>query len=42
MGYARVIGRLDIKGECLIKPVRFEGLRVLGKPEGFALTYYKS
>lgn len=36
----RVIARLDIKGENLIKPLQFEGLRVLGKPADFAKKYY--
>lgn len=38
----RVIPRLDIKGPNLVKGVRFEGLRVLGKPERFARHYYES
>ncbi|MFH1074382.1 MAG: HisA/HisF-related TIM barrel protein [Candidatus Firestonebacteria bacterium] len=36
----RIIPRLDIKGPNLVKGVRFEGLRVLGKPEDFARQYY--
>ena len=36
----RVIGRLDIKGQNLIKGVHLEGLRVLGNPIDFALKYY--
>src|SRR3989338_4994159 len=36
----RVIPRLDIKGPNLVKGVHLEGLRVLGKPEDFALKYY--
>ena len=35
----RVIPRLDIKGQNLIKGVQFEGLRVLGKPADFARKY---
>lgn len=35
----RVIARLDIKGEKLIKGVQMEGLRVLGKPQDFAKRY---
>lgn len=37
----RVIPRLDIKGKNLIKPISFEGLRVLGAPEDFARKYYE-
>jgi len=37
----RVIARLDIKGDNLIKPCQFEGLRVLGKPYDFARKYAK-
>ena len=29
----RIAPRLDIKGPNLVKGIRFEGLRVLGKPE---------
>lgn len=36
----RVIPRLDIKGPNLVKGIHLEGLRVLGKPEDFALRYY--
>ena len=35
----RVIARLDIKGDNLIKGIQFEGLRVLGKPQEFAKKY---
>ena len=38
----RVIPRLDIKGPNLVKGIHLEGLRVLGKPEGFAEHYYKN
>lgn len=37
----RVIPRLDVKGPNLVKGVHLEGLRVLGKPEDFAVKYYK-
>lgn len=37
----RVIARLDIKGPNLVKGIHLEGLRVLGKPERFAETYYQ-
>lgn len=35
----RIIPRLDIKGPNLVKGVRLEGLRVLGRPEWFAARY---
>lgn len=37
----RLIARLDIKGPNLIKSIHFEGLRVLGDPQQFALNYYQ-
>ena len=40
MSKIRLLSRLDIKGPNLIKGVRFEGLRVLGDPEEFAVNYY--
>ena len=36
----RLVARLDIKGENLIKGVNLEGLRVLGAPEKYAKKYY--
>lgn len=39
--HIRLIPRLDIKGERLVKGVHLEGLRVLGKPEEFARHYYE-
>jgi len=41
MKYFRVISRLDIKGPNLVKGIHLEGLRVLGKPEEFAVNYYE-
>jgi len=41
MGKIRLIARLDIKGPNLIKGIRFEGLRVLGAPNEFAIKYYQ-
>lgn len=35
----RIIPRLDIKGSNLVKGIHLEGLRVLGKPERYALHY---
>lgn len=37
----RVIPRLDIKGDKLIKSINFEGVRVVGDPNEFALQYYE-
>jgi cyclase len=36
----RLIARLDIKSEKLIKGVHLEGLRVIGPPNQYALSYY--
>jgi len=38
----RLIPRIDIKGPNLVKGIHLEGLRVLGKPEDFALHYYNN
>ena len=38
----RVIARLDLKQEYVIKPIQFEGLRKVGKPNNLAKKYYKS
>lgn len=38
----RIIARLDIKGDNLVKGIHLEGLRVLGKPEDYARYYYES
>ena len=40
--FHRIIARLDIKGPNLVKGIHLEGLRVLGKPEDFALWYYEN
>lgn len=37
----RLIARLDIKGENLIKGVHLEGLRVIGDPQAHARKYYE-
>lgn len=37
----RLIARLDVKGENLIKGVHLEGLRVIGAPQVFAKKYYE-
>jgi cyclase len=38
----RLIARLDIKGECLIKAIQLEGLRKVGVPLDFAKKYYEA
>ena len=37
----RIIAKLEIKGDNLVKGIKLEGLRVLGKPEFFSEEYYK-
>jgi cyclase len=37
----RLIARLDVKGENLIKGVHLEGLRVIGNPHDYARHYYE-
>jgi cyclase len=37
----RLIARLDVKGESLIKGVHLEGLRIMGDPQVFARRYYE-
>lgn len=37
----RVIARLDVKDESLVKGIQYEGLRRLGAPHDFALRYYE-
>lgn len=37
----RLIARLDIKSDKLIKGINFEGLRIIGNPYEFANKYYK-
>ena len=39
---ARVIARLDVKDENLVKGIQLEGLRKLGPPNDFARKYYAS
>lgn len=40
MSSTRLIARLDVKGQTLIKGVHLEGLRVLGDPQAYAKRYY--
>jgi cyclase len=37
----RLIPRLDIKGQNLIKGIHLEGLRIIGSPNEHAIRYYK-
>lgn len=37
----RLIARLDVKGENLIKGVHLEGLRIIGDPQEYARRYYE-
>ena len=41
MGIPRIVARLDVKGQSVIKGVQFEGLRVIGCPAEYALRYYE-
>ena len=38
--YLRIIPKLDIKNQNLVKGVHLEGLRVLGDPKKYAKSYY--
>ena len=40
-GNLRLIARLDIKGENLIKGINLEGLRIVGNPQEYAQRYYE-
>jgi imidazole glycerol-phosphate synthase subunit HisF len=40
MRNVRIVARLDIKGPNLIKGIHLEGLRVIGAPNEYALSYY--
>jgi len=42
MSKVRLIARIDIKNENVIKGIQFDGLRKLGNPNDFARRYYKS
>lgn len=37
----RLIARLDVKGQNLVKGIQYEGLRKLGDPNAFARRYYE-
>lgn len=38
----RLIAKLDVKGQNLVKGIKYEGLRKLGDPHTFARKYYES
>jgi cyclase len=40
MAKTRIVARLDVKGENLIKGVHLEGLRIIGDPHDHAQLYY--
>ena len=42
MKKTRIIARLDIKGENLIKSINLEGLKKIGLPQTFAKKYYEA
>lgn len=42
MSPVRIVARLDVKGPNVIKGIRFEGLRVVGKPNELARRYYEA
>lgn len=37
----RLVARLDVKDESLVKGIQYEGLRKLGDPHAFAVRYYR-
>ena len=37
----RLIARLDVKNDHLVKGIQLEGLRKLGDPHDFAADYYR-
>lgn len=41
MSRVRLIARLDVKDENLVKGIQYEGLRKLGDPHEFAVLYYR-
>ena len=38
----RIIPRLDVKNDTIVKGIHLEGLRVVGKPQELALKYYEN
>src|SRR3989344_4681395 len=41
MRNVRIIPKLEVKGDNLIKGMHLEGLRIVGKPQEMAIEYYK-
>lgn len=41
MSCKRIVSKFEIKGPNLVKGIKLEGLRVLGKPDDFSELYYK-
>ena len=41
MNYTRIIARLDIKGNKVVKGINLEGIRKIGDPKDLAYKYYK-
>ena len=38
----RIIPRLDVKNDTIVKGIHLEGLRVVGKPQDLAIRYYEN
>ena len=41
MSFKRIISRIDVKGDNLVKGMNLEGLKILGKPWDFSKYYYE-
>ena len=41
MSFKRIISRIDVKGDNLVKGMNLEGLKILGKPWDFSKHYYE-
>ena len=41
MKYLRIIPRLDVKNDTIVKGIHLEGLRVVGNPQDLAIKYYE-
>ena len=41
MSDIRIIARLDIKGDNIVKGINLEGIRKIGNPKSFARNYYQ-
>ena len=42
MKHIRIIPRLDVKNDTIVKGIHLEGLRVVGNPQELALKYYEN